>query len=92
MPLGDSLPAQRNEEEVQENNKHDSVTAAVSNGQTTSQTLTTCRLRLRTLFGGEGFRVFQLPAKLVSDHVTHALKLTFTEYNTMLIVRGKRLW
>ena len=79
---------------MQENksSRHNSMTAAVSNGQTTSQALTTCRLRLRPLFGGEGFRVFQLPAKLVSDHVTHALKLTFTEYNTMLIVRGKRLW
>ena len=34
----DSVPAQRNEEEVQENNssRHNSVTAAVSNVQTTS--------------------------------------------------------
>ena len=34
-----SVPAQRNEEEVQENKsgRHNSVTAAVSNGQTTSQ-------------------------------------------------------
>ena len=36
------MPAQRNEEEVQENESrgHNSVTAAVSNGQTTSQALT----------------------------------------------------
>ena len=42
MPLGDSVPAQRNEEEVQENESrgHNSVTAAVSNGQTTSQSKT----------------------------------------------------
>ena len=41
-PLGDSEPAQRNEEEVQENksSRHNSVTAAVSHGQTTSQVLT----------------------------------------------------
>ena len=38
MPLGNSLPAQRNEGEEQENNssRHNSVTAAVSNVQTTS--------------------------------------------------------
>ena len=37
LPLGDSVPAQRNDEEVQENksSRHNSVTAAVSNGQTT---------------------------------------------------------
>ena len=42
LPLGDSVPAQRNEEEVQENksSRHNSVTAAVSNVQTTSQALT----------------------------------------------------
>ena len=42
LPLGDSVPAQKNEEEVQENksSRHNSVTAAVSNGQTTSQALT----------------------------------------------------
>ena len=42
MPLGDSVPAQRNEEKVQENksSRHNSVIAAVSNGQTTSQALT----------------------------------------------------
>ena len=42
MPLRDSLPAQKNEEEVQENksSRHNSVTAAVSNGQTTSEALT----------------------------------------------------
>ena len=42
LPLGDSVPAQRNEEEAQENksSRHNSVTAAVSNGQTTSQALT----------------------------------------------------
>ena len=42
LPLEDSIPAQRNEEEVQENksSRHNSVTAAVSNGQTTSQALT----------------------------------------------------
>ena len=42
MPLEDSVAAQRNEEEVQENNssRHDSVTAAMSNGQTISQALT----------------------------------------------------
>ena len=42
MPLGDNVPAQRNEEEVQENksSRHNSVTAAVSNVQTTSQALT----------------------------------------------------
>ena len=37
-----SVPAQRNEEEVQENksSRYNSVTAAVSNVQTTSQALT----------------------------------------------------
>ena len=42
LPLGDSVLAQTNEEEVQENksSRHNSVTAAVSNGQTTSQALT----------------------------------------------------
>ena len=42
MPLEDSVPAQKNEEEEQENksSRHNSVTAAVSNGQTTSQALT----------------------------------------------------
>ena len=42
LNLRDSVPAQRNEEEVQENksSRHNSVTAAVSNGQTTSQALT----------------------------------------------------
>ena len=42
LPLGDSVPAQRNDEEVQENksSRHNSVTAAVSNGQTTSLALT----------------------------------------------------
>ena len=42
MPLGDSVPAQRNAEELQENksSRHNSVTAAVSKGQTTSQALT----------------------------------------------------
>ncbi|CAH3163033.1 unnamed protein product, partial [Porites lobata] len=42
LPLGDSVPAQRNEEEVQEkkSSRHNSVIAAVSNGQTTSQALT----------------------------------------------------
>ena len=42
LSLGDSVPAQRNEEEVQENksSRHNSVTAAVSNGQTTSQAQT----------------------------------------------------
>ena len=42
LPLGDSVPAQTNEEEVQENksSRHNSVTAAVSNGKTTSQALT----------------------------------------------------
>ena len=64
----------------------------VSNGETTSHALTTCRLRLRQLSGGEGFRVFQLPVTLVSDHVTYALNLTFTECNTMLIVREEPLW
>ena len=41
MRLGDSVPAQRNEVEVQENksSRHNSVTAAVSNGHTTSQAL-----------------------------------------------------
>ena len=36
LPLRDNVPAQRNEEEVQENisSRHNSVTAAVSNGQT----------------------------------------------------------
>ena len=39
LPLGDSVPAQTNEEEVQENksSRHNSVTAAVSYVQTTSQ-------------------------------------------------------
>ena len=87
MPLGDK-------EEVQENNssRHDSVTIAVSNGETTSHALATCRSRLRQLSGGEGFRVFQLPVTLVSDHVKYALNLTFTECNTMLIVQEERLW
>ena len=42
LPLADSVPAQRNEEELQENESrgHNSVTAAVSNGQATSQALT----------------------------------------------------
>ena len=42
LPLGDSVPAQRNEEQVQENksSRHNSVTAAVSYGQITSQALT----------------------------------------------------
>ena len=42
LPLGDSVPAQRNEEEVQENKSsgHNSVTVAVSDVQTTSQALT----------------------------------------------------
>ena len=42
MDLEDSVPAQKNEEEEQENksSSHNSVTAAVSNGQTTSQALT----------------------------------------------------
>ena len=42
LPLGDSVPAQRNEEEVQENKIKplNSVTAAVSNVQTTSRALT----------------------------------------------------
>ena len=42
LPLGDSVPVQSNEEEVQENklSRHNSVRAAVSNGQTTSQALT----------------------------------------------------
>ena len=65
---------------------------AVSNRETTSHALTTCRLRLLQLSGGEGFRVFQLPVTLVSDHVTYALNLTFTERNTMLIVREEPLW
>ena len=42
LPLEDSVPTQKNEEEVQENklSRQNSVTAAVSNGQTTSQALT----------------------------------------------------
>ena len=42
LPLGDSIPVQRKEEEAQENksSRHNSVKAAVSNGQTTSQALT----------------------------------------------------
>ena len=42
LPLEDSVQAQRNEEEVQENklSRHNSVTAAVSNGQPKSQALT----------------------------------------------------
>ena len=42
LPLGHSVPAQRNEKEVQENksSRHNSVTVALSNGQTTSQALT----------------------------------------------------
>ena len=42
MPLGDSIPAQRNEKEVQENKSscHNSGTAALPNVQTTSQALT----------------------------------------------------
>ena len=42
LPLGDSVPAQRNEEEVQENKSsgYNSVTAAVPNVQTTLQTVT----------------------------------------------------
>ena len=41
MPLGDNVPAQSNEEELQENksSRHNSVTAAVSDVQTTSQAL-----------------------------------------------------
>ena len=44
LPLGDSVPAQRNEEEVQgqenKSSRHNSATAAVSNGQPKSQALT----------------------------------------------------
>ena len=42
LPLGDSVPAQRNEEEVQENKSsgYNSVTVAVPNVQTTLQTVT----------------------------------------------------
>ena len=42
LPLGDSVPAQSNKEEVKENNSscYNSVTAAVCNGQTTFQALT----------------------------------------------------
>ena len=51
MLVGDSVPAERNMEEVQENNssRHDSVTVAVANVQTTSKALTEVVLVGRSL-------------------------------------------